>query len=59
MKQNVITNTAAAVRNGTARCVGPMVIQDEETRKHFTDSEGRVHSVVFLDPDTGARCFGY
>ena len=31
---------------------------DEEARKFFTDSEGRVHSVVFTDPDTGERRFG-
>ncbi len=45
-------------RNGIAICEGPMIITDEETRKAFTDSDGVLHSVVFIDPDTGERRFG-
>lgn len=44
--------------NRTVRCEGPMIIEDEETRKLFTDSNGVVHSVVFTDPVTGERRFG-
>ena len=44
--------------NRTVRCEGPMIIEDEETRKFFTDDDGVYHSVVFTDPDTGERRFG-
>ena len=41
--------------NRTVRCEKPMIIEDEETRKLFTDSNGVVHSVVFENPHTGER----
>ena len=53
MEQSI--NTA---RNGVAIAVGEIRFTDEEERKLFTDSEGRVHSVVFIDPNTGERRFG-
>ena len=43
---------------GVARVVGEMEWTDEETKKLFTDSDGRVHSVAFIDPDSGERHFG-
>lgn len=44
---------------GVAQVVGTVnFIEDEETRKFFTDDDGVYHSVVFTDPDTGERRFG-
>ncbi|MCR5817906.1 MAG: hypothetical protein K6F89_02245 [Prevotella sp.] len=45
------------MRNGVATG-GAMIITNEEARKLFTDSEGRHHTVVFLDQDTGECRFG-
>ena len=52
------TEDVKPVLNRTVRCEGPMIIEDEETRKLFTDGNGVVHSVVFTDPVTGERRFG-
>ena len=44
---------------GVAQVVGTVnFIEDEETRKFFTDDDGVYHSVVFTDSDTGERRFG-
>ena len=63
MKQNVFIDLTKmsrrkVSRNGVCRPVGEIEWTDEETKNYFTDSDGRVHSVVFVDPDTGERCFG-
>lgn len=39
--------------NGIMRTVGEIHWINEEVKKKFTDSEGRLHSVGYHDPDTG------
>lgn len=38
---------------GIMRTVGEMIWTDEEAKREFTDSEGRVHSIAEVDPITG------
>lgn len=52
MEQSI--NTA---RNGVRHCEGLSNITDEETRELFTDSNGVLRSVVFVDSDTGETFF--
>ena len=53
-----VAQVVGVALNRTIQCEGPMTITDEETRKHFTDDNGVLHSVVFIDPNTGERRFG-
>lgn len=63
MEANLLIDTTKMPRpevchNGVRIAVGEIQWTDEEAKKLFTDSDGRVHGVVFLDPDTGERRFG-
>lgn len=52
--ERVINNNRPA-RSGIMQSVGEIIWINEEAKKRFTDSEGRLHSVAYIDPDTGER----
>lgn len=58
LKSETMEQNYGPALNRTVQCDGPMTITDEETRKHFTDDNGKLHSVVFINPNTGERRFG-
>ena len=43
--------------NGIRVVISETEIKNDEIREMFTDSEGKFHTVVFLDKNTGKTCF--
>ncbi len=51
-------NVEQVAHNGVRVNMGAVKWTDEEAKKLFTDGEGRLHSVVFLDQNSGVSRFG-
>ena len=56
-KTEIMEQSINTARNGVRHCEGLSNITDEETRELFTDSNGVLRSVVFVDSDTGETFF--
>ena len=50
-------NLKQIAHNVVRTTVGEIITDNDEIRKMFTDSHGRVHTAVFLDQNTGKPVF--